>query len=53
MWFHSSPCVDHWHLYDVTCLAYAAERGLTLGQVFGADGTHMATFAQEALVRAP
>ena len=46
-----SPRVDEWHLYDVTCLAYAGGRGLTLGQVFGADGTHVATFAQEALVR--
>jgi acyl-CoA thioesterase-2 len=51
VWFHSSPRVDQWHLYDVSCLAYAGGRGLTLGQVFGADGTHLATFAQEALVR--
>jgi acyl-CoA thioesterase-2 len=53
VWFHSSPRVDEWHLYDVSCLAYAGGRGLTLGQVFGVDGTHVATFAQEALVRAP
>ena len=53
VWFHSSPRVDQWHLYDVTCLAYAGGRGLTLGDVFNADGTHVATFAQEALVRAP
>ena len=52
VWFHASPVVDEWHLYDVTCLAYAGGRGLTLGNVFGADGTHVATFAQEALVRA-
>jgi acyl-CoA thioesterase II len=52
VWFHASPRVDQWHLYDVTCLAYAGGRGLTLGQVFGADGAHVATFAQEALVRA-
>ena len=51
VWFHSSPRVDQWHLYDVVCVAYAGERGLTLGQVFAADGTHVATFAQEALVR--
>jgi acyl-CoA thioesterase-2 len=53
VWFHASPRVDEWHLYDVTCLAYAGGRGLTLGQVFGADGVHVATFAQEALVRSP
>ena len=53
VWFHASPRVDDWHLYDVTCLAYAGSRGLTLGHVYGADGVHVATFAQEALVRGP
>ena len=53
VWFHGSPRVDDWHLYDVTCLAYAGGRGLALGHVFGADGAHVATFAQEALVRDP
>jgi acyl-CoA thioesterase-2 len=53
VWFHASPLVDEWHLYDVTCLAYAGNRGLTLGHVYGADGVHVATFAQEALVRGP
>ena len=53
VWFHASPRVDDWHLYDVTCLAYAGSRGLTLGHVFGADGVAVATFAQEALVRGP
>ena len=53
VWFHASPRVDDWHLYDVTCLAYAGGRGVTLGHVFGADGVHVATFAQEALVRGP
>jgi acyl-CoA thioesterase-2 len=53
VWFHASPRVDDWHLYDVACLAYAGGRGLTLGHVFGADGAHVATFAQEALIRPP
>ncbi len=51
VWFHAPPRVDEWHLYDVACVAYAGGRGLTLGHVFGADGAHIATFAQEALVR--
>jgi acyl-CoA thioesterase-2 len=51
VWFHVPPRVDEWHLYDVSCLAYAGGRGLALGHVFSADGTHVATFAQEALVR--
>jgi acyl-CoA thioesterase-2 len=53
VWFHAPPRVDEWHLYDVSCLAYAGGRGLALGYTFSADGTHVATFAQEALVREP
>jgi acyl-CoA thioesterase-2 len=53
VWFHAPPRVDEWHLYDVSCLVYAGSRGLALGQSFAADGTHIATFAQEALVREP
>jgi acyl-CoA thioesterase-2 len=53
VWFHAPPHVDGWHLYDVTCLAYSGGRGLTLGHAFDPDGTHVATFAQEALVREP
>ena len=53
VWFHAPPRVGDWHLYDVSCLAYAGGRGLALGQAFSADGTHVATFAQEALVREP
>jgi acyl-CoA thioesterase-2 len=53
VWFHAPPRVDEWHLYDVTCLAYSGGRGLTLGHAFQADGRHVATFAQEALVREP
>ena len=53
VWFHATPHVEQWHLYDVTCLAYGGGRGLALGHAFDADGTHVATFAQEALVREP
>jgi acyl-CoA thioesterase-2 len=51
VWFHETPHADQWHLYDVTCHHYSASRGLTVGHVFAADGTHLATFAQEALLR--
>jgi acyl-CoA thioesterase II len=53
VWFHATPHVEDWHLYDVTCLAFAGGRGLALGHVFEPDGRHVATFAQEALVREP
>ena len=42
-----------WHLHDVTCHAFGGGRGLTIGHVFAADGTHVATFAQELLLRDP
>lgn len=53
VWFHEPPRVDEWHLYDVSCVAYSGGRGLALGHAFRADGTHVASFAQEALVREP
>ena len=53
VWFHATPHVDAWHLYDVVCLAFAGGRGVTLGHAFDADGSHVATFTQEALVREP
>lgn len=51
IWFHRTPRADEWHLYDVSVHHYRAARGLTIGHVFAADGTHLATFAQEALLR--
>ncbi len=42
---------DRWHLYDFSCHHYVGGRGLSLGHVFEADGTHVATVAQEVLVR--
>ena len=51
IWFHRPLRADRWHLHDVTCHAFAGNRGLTLGHVFAADGSHVATFAQEFLLR--
>jgi len=51
MWFHRPVRADEWMLFDVSCLTYTGGRGLTFGHVFLADGTHVATVAQEALVR--
>ncbi len=53
MWFHRPLRADRWHVHDVTCHAYVGSRGLAIGHVFAADGTHVATFAQEALLRDP
>jgi acyl-CoA thioesterase-2 len=51
IWFHRPVQADQWHLYDVTCHSYSGARGLTIGQVFSASGAHVATVAQEVLVR--
>ena len=51
IWFHRPVRADVWHLYDFTCHSYTGGRGLTLGHVFTAEGVHMATVAQEVLVR--
>ena len=51
MWFHRPMRADQWQLYDVSCLSYSGGRGLTVGHIFSLDGTHVATFTQEALVR--
>jgi acyl-CoA thioesterase II len=51
IWFHRPVRADRWHLYDVTCHSYVGARGLSIGHVFSDDGIHVATIAQEVLVR--
>lgn len=53
IWFHREPQVDTWHLHDFTCLGFVGGRGLSIGQIFSADGAHVATVAQEVLSREP
>ena len=51
MWFHRQMRADEWHLHDFTCHAFVGGRGLAIGHVFAADGVHLATVAQEVLMR--
>jgi acyl-CoA thioesterase-2 len=51
IWFHRPVAADGWHLQDFTCHGFTGQRGLSVGHVFGADGTHVATVAQEVLLR--
>lgn len=51
MWFHRPVRADDWHLHDFSCHSFIGGRGLTIGQIFGADGVHVATVAQEVLMR--
>ncbi len=51
MWFHRPARADEWHLHDVSCHSFAGGRGLAIGHVFSTDGLHVATLAQEVLLR--
>ena len=51
IWFHRPVRAHDWHLYEMSCLNYVNGRGLAHGYVFTADGGHVATVAQETLVR--
>jgi acyl-CoA thioesterase-2 len=51
IWFHRPMRADRWHLHDFTCHTFVGGRGLAIGHVFADDGTHVATVAQEVLLR--
>jgi acyl-CoA thioesterase-2 len=53
LWFHRPARVDEWLLYELVPQSTGAARGLTIGQLWSADGVHLATSAQEALLRLP
>lgn len=51
MWFHRPARADRWHLHDFTCHHFVGGRGLGVGHLFDPDGLHVATVAQEVLLR--
>lgn len=51
IWFHRPLPAEGWLLFDLTARGWSGGRGLAFGDVFTPDGTHVATVAQEALVR--
>jgi acyl-CoA thioesterase-2 len=51
IWFHRMMRADRWHLYDFACHHFVGGRGLAIGHVFTSAGLHVATVAQEVLVR--
>lgn len=51
MWFHRPVRADDWVLMDVRGHGVTGTRGLATGNVFDASGTHLATVAQEGLIR--
>ncbi len=51
VWFHADGRPDQWMLFDIRCHAVLGPRGLAVGHVFDRSGRHLATIAQELLVR--
>ena len=51
IWFHRPGRADAWHLHDFACHSFTGARGLGLGHLHAADGSHIATVAQEVLLR--
>ncbi|WP_346623182.1 acyl-CoA thioesterase II [Blastococcus montanus] len=51
VWFHQQVRSDEWFLYQTDSPAASAGRALCFGEVWAADGTHVATVAQQGLIR--
>lgn len=51
IWFHRPGRHDEWVLHDFRGQGIVGARGLAIGQLFGQSGTHLATVAQEILLR--
>ncbi len=51
LWFHRHGRADDWTLLDLAGSSFVGSRGLATGLMFGADGTHVATIAQDVLIR--
>jgi acyl-CoA thioesterase-2 len=51
VWFHAPARADEWFLYENDSPAASSGRALCLGQIWALDGTHVATVAQEGLIR--
>ncbi|MFI6094761.1 acyl-CoA thioesterase [Lentzea sp. NPDC051213] len=52
MWFHRPAPIDDWLLYVQEAVAADAGRGLGSGRFFTRDHLHLATVAQEGMIRA-
>ncbi|MBM7804729.1 acyl-CoA thioesterase-2 [Geodermatophilus bullaregiensis] len=51
VWFHAPVRADEWFLYETDSPAASAGRALCFGSIWSAGGTHVATVAQEGLIR--
>ncbi|HKP07402.1 MAG TPA: acyl-CoA thioesterase II [Microbacterium sp.] len=53
MWWHRFGRVDDWMLYVQDSPSARGGRGLASGRIYAADGTLMASVAQEIMIRVP
>lgn len=51
LWFHRPVRADDWHLYEWECRGLRGGRGMTVGNLFSQSGVHVASIAQEILLR--
>ena len=51
VWFHRPVRVDGWLLVDLEGHGVANARGLAQARIFDRSGTHVASVAQEGLIR--
>ena len=51
IWFHAPVRADEWFLYETDSPAASEGRALCFGSIWTADGRHVATVAQEGLIR--
>lgn len=51
VWFHRPIDMGAWHVQEMYGRGLHGARGLSIGDVFAADGTHAATISQEVLLR--
>ncbi len=51
VWFHEPVRAERWHLFDLRAQRLGGARGLATGHVFDETGLHVATLAQEGLLR--
>ncbi len=51
IWFHRPSPPDEWHVHDLASHGYLSSRGVAAGHILRSDGTHVATVAQEVLLR--
>jgi acyl-CoA thioesterase-2 len=51
MWFHREFRIDEWLLYALVSPSSSGARGLAFGRIFDRNGRHIASTAQEGLMR--